>query len=1824
MRKKIISTLLCLSLAATMCGGFATAANAEQEDTSVDTAVLTEVEADTETESEEISEDTESEGISEDTESEELGEEVLEDAVLQSTDDSVVLYESTAKTPKYQTNKRQMEKLNRGLIAVYHGANSANGIVKGVYLSWRLFGDESLTDQAFDIYRRTSQTGAWTKIKTTDVHGATNYTDTSGSASCQYVVVKAGASEEDIAKETPVKPSTINNTANSSYSEKNSFTYMDVPINRPDPVERMGDGKLSYYYTYDSKHEGGANDASVGDLDGDGEYEIVLKWDPTDSKDSAGADFTGNAYIDGYKITTDANSYEPTAATGKGNMMWRIDLGKNVTAGAHYAQFMVYDFDGDGKSEIACKTAPGSIDGEGHYVSEVGDTAAIRNVDNTKSFIGTSGRLKGKNPFTQYLTIFDGETGRALWTTEFIPYETAENKYWGDGSAKYNRSERYLAAVAYLDGATPSLIMCRGYYHDSVIRAYNWDGDELKMLWEHVGKSSAKDTTLYGQGNHNLTIGDIDNDGKDEIVYGSAALDDDGKTVLGNTKLGHGDAIHMNDFNNDGNQEVFSVKEEAYSTYAADLRNPATGAHFWPSGKVVTSSDNGRGVMDNIDDAYALTHPNALALCWDSGHANVHDLNGDDLTTAPKTTSRTMQNFLIYWDGDLGREILDDNQMVKYYADTGSSVRFYDGSNGWLPVTSNNYSKHTPSLVADIWGDWREEIIMPINKNSATGQAYLRIMTSTLPTDYRLATLMHDSQYRLSVAWQNVGYNQPTHTSYYIGSAALATDENGNKLNYLAPETPYTLANTNLEENIVHPNGVTLSDHTLNIERSKTAALTATVSPADAKRKAVEWKSSDESVAIVINGTVTAVAPGTATITATAKDTSLGTYSDTCEVTVWSNPVTGISFGETIKTMKVNDTVKLTPTITPENASDKNVKWESSNSAVATVSDDGTVTAVSMGLATIHAVTVDGNFKASCVINVVPQSTQDITGEGDSVFVTTNTDAESVFSNATSTSASLRQTNATTGGMFYKTFAEKKSGKATLSFRYVTGGVSNLNGPKSDGSNNWNWDGHEYTFYVKVLGKDGANILTFKQPYTSSAGTMTTKFTSNSEANFSTNWKTVVDGAGSIQGSSKRWIVTLEFDYDNDKCNATIVGTDSSWSAESGKYTASFPLNGLTLDKLQIESTVDGAGGITWSPDVSAVKYTEEVAIEGASSTLYKRGEKTGTEWTNDDIAGWTQVGQTTAALALDKENGRIWYNPTKPGTEYSASKTFTGISDNATLTYDIDWTFGSATGRIPNLEYLQIGSNFRIGWTSGYMTFVSTDGGTSYNGITGETADSTKSIFTGSNAVFTKNVKVVIDTATKTIKSFQFGGNEISAYTNYKLPEEATIDSVKFGFQRGGSTENWAYPNGIDNIMVTQFAAGAKPSFPISFVNHDGSILQESNVEVGETPVYTGETPTYTDEKYIYVYANAWDKVLAPVVEEAIYKALYNTTPQTYAVTLNTNGGTLVGGDVTSYTYGTEVTLPTATKEHYTFDGWCTDEECTGTAITEITATDFGAKTYYAKFTPETYTVTLTAPDAKITGNVTSYSYGTAVTLPTEVIKTGHEFGGWYDNEECTGTAITEITATDFGAKTYYAKLTPKTYTVTLNANGSTLSGDDVTSYTYGTAVTLPTATKAGYTFGGWYTTEIYAGSAVTSITATDTENKVYYAKWTSDNPVVEINSVSTDGKSANVDFVTTENAVLVGVLYDGDVVKEVKTADIRLAESAAASSTYYMAKTQYQTAINFANDVNDYTLKVFMWNSLDGMKPIVNTPAVRVKPIVTAVQFLDDLDITSEETSK
>lgn len=388
-----------------------------------------------------------------------------------------------------------------------------------------------------------------------------------------------------------------------------------------------------------------------------------------------------------------------------------------------------------------------------------------------------------------------------MQTVDFDPPRSIlTSSEWGDSYA--NRSERYLAAVAYLDGVHPSVVMTRGYYTYVYAAAYTWDGTDLKEQWlstntpteenggtgctvKYADGTSKNNTnkTLYAQGAHSVSVADVDNDGYDEIIFGSAVLDHDG-TVLTYDGRGHGDAEHVSDFDNDGKQEIFMAHEagkhnDKIIPYAVDIKRY--------NGDIMLQAaqgDIGRGIMDNVDDEYALSSGN-LSLFWSVAADGIYNQAGEKVGNIPNTNGSNMENFAVYWDGDLGRELLDGNKLVKYSIKSGTERIYYDSKNSTLPGSINNSTKSNACLTADLFGDWREEIVLRYGDG-------VRIYFSTIPTDYRLTTLMHDSQYRCAIAWQNVGYNQPPHTSYYIGSVALAKDSGGNTLNYLAPNTSFT------------------------------------------------------------------------------------------------------------------------------------------------------------------------------------------------------------------------------------------------------------------------------------------------------------------------------------------------------------------------------------------------------------------------------------------------------------------------------------------------------------------------------------------------------------------------------------------------------------------------------------------------------------------------------------------------------------------------------------------------------------------------------------------------------------------------------------------------------------------------------------------------------------------------------------------------------------------------------------------------------------------------------------------------------------------------
>ncbi|MFD5254644.1 rhamnogalacturonan lyase [Streptomyces bobili] len=565
---------------------------------------------------------------------------------------------------------RQVERLDRGLTSVHTGS--------GNLVSWRWLATDP-NDVAFNVYR------GGTRLNSSPLTTSTNYLDAGAPDSADYTVRAVVNGIEQ---------------APSEHALQFRTGYKDVPISPPPGGTSPGNSP----YTYE------ANDASVGDLDGDGALDIVLKWQPTNAKDNSQSGYTGNTIVDGVKLD--------------GTRLWRIDLGRNIRSGAHYTQFQVYDYDGDGKAEVAMKTADGTKDGTG---TVIGSSSADHR--NSSGYV-----LSGP----EYLTMFNGQTGKAMQSVGYVPARGTVSS-WGDSYG--NRVDRFLAGTAYLDGSRPSVITARGYYTRAVIAAWDWRNGQFTRRWTF---DSNANSGYAGQGNHQLSVADVDGDGKDEVVYGAMAVDDNGNG-LWTTRNGHGDAMHVGDLDpSRPGLEEFKVDEDSSkpSSWMADAR---TGQILWstPAG-----GDNGRGVSGDIWSG------SAGAESWSSLVSGVRNPKGAVVASRKPGSS----NFLAWWDGDTTRELLDGTHIDKY--GTSGDTRLLTGSG----VHSNNGTKSTPSLSGDILGDWREEVIWPASNNTA-----LRIYSTPYQTNTRITTLLHDTQYRTALAWQNTAYNQPPHPSFFIG-----------------------------------------------------------------------------------------------------------------------------------------------------------------------------------------------------------------------------------------------------------------------------------------------------------------------------------------------------------------------------------------------------------------------------------------------------------------------------------------------------------------------------------------------------------------------------------------------------------------------------------------------------------------------------------------------------------------------------------------------------------------------------------------------------------------------------------------------------------------------------------------------------------------------------------------------------------------------------------------------------------------------------------------------------------------------------------------------
>ena len=621
--------------------------------------------------------------------------------------------------PNYDFSKLKHENLNRGVVAIRDNGK--------VIVSWRTLASDK-TAEAFDLYRNGIKLNQLPLTKS-----GTFFIDEQPLQTDATYEVRGGGK-------------------NGSYLLKANSPEGFIPVKLQKPADGQTPDGEAFSYS--------ANDASVADVDGDGQYEIILKWDPSNAHDNAHDGYTGPTLFDCYRLD--------------GTRLWRIDMGINIRSGAHYVPFIAYDLDGDGKAEFIVKTSDGTRDGLGHILGDSLADYRHRAPENAQnptperewSKYNKQGRPKTGRILTgaEYITVFNGLTGEVMDTKPYIP-ERGNLKDWGDDYA--NRSDRMLAAVGYLDGQHASAIFCRGYYTRTVLAAWDWDGRELKQHWVFdtdapgTGKDGKPHSTYAGQGNHNLRVADVDGDGCDEITYGSMAVDNDG-IGLYNTGMGHGDAIHLMAFDPTTDElQVWDCHENRRD--GSDFRKAKTGEIIF---QLPSKSDVGRAMAADIDPE------NPGVEMWSTDSHGIRNIKGEMLHKAMDPDDPQHQqhlklgdrylsvNFGIWWDGDLLRELLDHETVSKYnwQQKTIVDVKHFDG------IVFNNGTKSNPCLAADILGDWREEVIARTPNSDE-----LRIFITPIPTDYRINCLMEDIPYRLSTAAQNVGYNQPSEPGFYLG-----------------------------------------------------------------------------------------------------------------------------------------------------------------------------------------------------------------------------------------------------------------------------------------------------------------------------------------------------------------------------------------------------------------------------------------------------------------------------------------------------------------------------------------------------------------------------------------------------------------------------------------------------------------------------------------------------------------------------------------------------------------------------------------------------------------------------------------------------------------------------------------------------------------------------------------------------------------------------------------------------------------------------------------------------------------------------------------------
>lgn len=602
--------------------------------------------------------------------------------------------------------QRKMDVLSRGLVAVKTD--------NGVFLSWRRLGEEYY-DVTYNIYRN------GTKLNSTPLK-VTNYTDTGGSSLSKYTVsaVVRGI-EQTQCKETKAWTGQVYE-ASSCWSG-----FMEISLAKV--YDNTGADITETYVP---------NDAEIADLDGDGEMEIIIKRISTKDANDLFVSRTDGAYdrIDAYKLD--------------GTLLWWIDVGPNmVSGGSHEINVIAYDWDGDGKAEVLLRGADDMIvhGQRGQQRQEYPQRIGTKGVD-TRNTVSHTANMTYTNTGGEYLVYMDGDHGIIYDAVRYMEYPLTRGKAsdWGDNYG--HRSSKYFFGAPFLDGRNPSIFLARGIYTRHKMVAYDVEPSDHSLTQRWYWECLDSNSPWYGNGNHNYCIADVDMDGRDEIVYGSMVIDDNGKG-LSTTGLGHGDALHCSDFDPFRHGlEIFACNEDNPSMNYRD----ATTSHIYY--RIVGTDDDGRAICANVSNNY----PGAMGRSANTGIMScVKDAPIEGLENYV-----TDLNFRIYWDGDLLSEMFSS-------PGTEREAKVEKPGFGRLFTSSgckmNNWTKNTPCFLGDIIGDWREEFVSRLVETNTK----IRIYTTAVPTDYSIYTLWHDHQYRQAMVWQMHAYNQPPHLSYFLG-----------------------------------------------------------------------------------------------------------------------------------------------------------------------------------------------------------------------------------------------------------------------------------------------------------------------------------------------------------------------------------------------------------------------------------------------------------------------------------------------------------------------------------------------------------------------------------------------------------------------------------------------------------------------------------------------------------------------------------------------------------------------------------------------------------------------------------------------------------------------------------------------------------------------------------------------------------------------------------------------------------------------------------------------------------------------------------------------